>query len=122
MAMVVMKNDDVICYSCFQNRTEGELDYWLPDDPENYPVNCERCTYVSIGPGTGHYEDDNHNLTLEEYYARRSQPVIKLEKRRGNVLLPPEYFYSPGEAFDRETELTDLGHRCSVTDITPKGV
>lgn len=47
---VILKDDRVLCYSCFNNDDTAELDRWYSDDAENYPVDCDGCGVSLTGP------------------------------------------------------------------------
>lgn len=41
----------ILCYSCYQDDDTAELEMWMPDDPDNYPEECDNCGLLMTWPG-----------------------------------------------------------------------
>lgn len=47
--LIITTDDRVLCYVCYQEDETAELDMWIPDEPENYPRECDNCDLTIEG-------------------------------------------------------------------------
>lgn len=48
---IITTDDRVLCYVCYQSDDSAELEMWMPDDPDNYPRECDNCGLIMTYPG-----------------------------------------------------------------------